>query len=148
MQNIKESRHFLPVHARRVIAARRILLAGAAVIALAGCASSAMAPQDAGATRDTALGKVLVDSKGKTLYTYDHDEPGASHCYGLCAAFWPPVAAAEGAAGPDGFSVIKRDGGSRQWAYRGRPLYTYVQDGKPGDVAGDGADGVWHAARR
>lgn len=123
------------------------LAACAAALALAACSSAAMTAQDAGITHDTALGKVLVDSQGMTVYTYDEDAPGQSHCYGLCAAFWPPVAAPAQQAGHDGFTVIARDGGALQWAYRGKPLYTYAQDDKPGDVTGDGADGVWHAAK-
>jgi len=125
-----------------------LLVAGAAAVALAACSSSAMTSQQAGMTQETALGKVLVDSKGMTVYTYDKDAPGESHCYGLCATFWPPVTAPAQSSAPDGFSVIKREGGSLQWAYQGKPLYTYVSDSKVGDVAGDGVDGVWHAALR
>jgi predicted lipoprotein with Yx(FWY)xxD motif len=44
--------------------------------------------------------------------------------------------------------VIVRDDGSRQWAYKGKPLYLWVKDHKPGDTTGDGFRGVWHVARQ
>jgi predicted lipoprotein with Yx(FWY)xxD motif len=106
-----------------------------------------MAPGGPGTTGDTSLGKVLTDAKGLTLYTYDKDEPGKSNCTGLCAVAWPPVTAPEGASATAGFTVIERGSGTRQWAYKGRPLYTYVFDMSPGDVKGDGDDGVWHVAK-
>ena len=49
-------------------------------------------------------------------------------------------------AGQGGWSVIMRDDGSRQWAYRGKPLYAWIKDQKPGDRTGDGVLHVWHVA--
>jgi len=46
------------------------------------------------------------------------------------------------------WSVIAREDGSKQWAYKGKPLYLWVKDHKPGDATGDGFRGVWHVARR
>jgi len=135
---------------RRTLRALRPCKPLATVLALgvlSACASSTMMAGQAGMTHDTSLGKVLVDSTGMTLYTYDKDEPGRSHCNGLCATFWPPVSARADVAQPNGFNVITRDSGARQWTYHGDPLYTYVKDNKPGDVVGDGVDGVWHAAK-
>ena len=46
------------------------------------------------------------------------------------------------------YTAITREDGSKQWAYKGRPLYYWAQDAKPGDKSGDGKlDGQWHAAQ-
>jgi len=111
---------------------------------LAGCTTPTIATEELGKTRDTSVGLILVDSKGMTIYTYDEDEPGKSNCTGMCAVFWPPVEAAQGASPSGKFTLVGRGDGSQQWAYDGMPLYGYVRDERPGDVAGDGADGVWH----
>jgi predicted lipoprotein with Yx(FWY)xxD motif len=91
-------------------------------------------------------GQVLADTAGRTLYTYDRDpKPGASSCNAACAEDWQPVAAAW-LANPSGdWSVIGRDDGGKQWAYKGKPLYTYSGDHKAGEINGDGHDGAWHA---
>ena len=103
---------------------------------------------DPAAVADTAKGKTLVDAKGMTLYTFDKDTDGKSACNGPCAVNWPPLAAAAGAAAMGSWSVVTRDDGGRQWAYKGKPLYTWVKDGKPGDVTGDGfLNGAWHVAQ-
>lgn len=117
------------------------------VCLVVGCAAPTIATQDLGTTRETAAGRVLVDSTGMTLYTYDKDAPGKSNCTGMCAVFWPPAEAAPGSTPSGDFSLVDRDQGSRQWAYNGMPLYGYIRDDKPGDVAGDNADGVWHVVR-
>lgn len=96
---------------------------------------------------DTAKGKVLADSKGMTLYTFDRDASGKSNCNGQCAQNWPPLMAAANAAPSGNWTVVTRDDGSKQWAYKGKPLYTWVKDEKPGDVTGDGVNNVWHLAQ-
>jgi len=87
---------------------------------------------------------VLVDAKGMTVYTFDKDSGGKSACSASCASNWPPVPAdsAEPAAP---YSAITREDGSKQLAYKGKPLYTFIKDTKPGDKAGDKAMNVWHA---
>ncbi len=116
----------------------RALLAGAA-LALSGLAYAA----------EPAMEKdgMLVDSNGMTLYTYDKDAMNKSNCNDSCAGHWPPLMAAAGAKDNDDWTVIKRDDGSMQWAYYGKPLYTYVDDKKAGDMTGDGKGGVWHVAK-
>ncbi|MGE7991450.1 COG4315 family predicted lipoprotein [Pseudomonas sp. NPDC089554] len=96
---------------------------------------------------DTALGKVLVDSKGMTLYTFAKDSAGKSACNGPCAQNWPPLAAGAYAKDGDGYSVITRDDGSKQWAYKDLPLYGWVKDSKPGDTTGEGVGQAWHVAK-
>ncbi len=125
----------------------RVATAGIALAVLAACASPTLRSDQLGMIRDTRIGAVLTDAAGMTLYTYDKDEAGKSHCTGVCAVAWPPVTAPEGATARDGFTIIARPGGEHQWAYRGQPLYTYRWDREPGDVGGDGVDAVWHAAR-
>lgn len=114
-------------------------LAGGALVALLGQAQAA----------EPAMVKdgMLVDARGMTLYTYDKDSLGKSMCNGACASNWPPLAAGAGAEGGDDWSVLQRDDGSWQWAYYGKPLYTFAQDQKPGDTLGDGKLDMWHIAR-
>jgi predicted lipoprotein with Yx(FWY)xxD motif len=45
------------------------------------------------------------------------------------------------------YSIVTRDDGSKQWAYKGKPLYLWVKDQKPGDMTGDGVNNVWHTAK-
>jgi predicted lipoprotein with Yx(FWY)xxD motif len=95
----------------------------------------------------TAIGTVLTDSAGMTLYTYDKDEGGKSMCNGPCASNWPPLMADAGAQPTGEYTVITRDDGSKQWAYDGKPLYTWTKDAKPGDTTGNGVNNVWHVAK-
>lgn len=95
----------------------------------------------------TDKGPTLVDAKGMTLYVFDKDTPGRSACNAACADNWPAVRADAGFPAHDDWSVVVRDDGGRQWAYRGRPLYRWIKDAKPGDVTGDGLlGGAWHVA--
>jgi predicted lipoprotein with Yx(FWY)xxD motif len=118
------------------------LFAAAAVLA-AGCASTMSA-----APAKTADG-VLVGANGMTLYTFDKDAAGSgkSVCNGPCAQNWPPLAATAGAAASGDWVAIARDDGSKQWAYKGKPVYFWAKDQKPGDRTGDGVNGVWRLAR-
>jgi predicted lipoprotein with Yx(FWY)xxD motif len=88
---------------------------------------------------------MLVDSKGMTVYTFDKDtaNSGKSACTGGCAKNWPPVPAGD-AAPAEPYSVVTRDDGTRQLAYKGKPLYTFGKDKKPGDKAGNKAMNAWH----
>ena len=89
---------------------------------------------------------VLADAKGMTLYTYGKDEPGKSNCNGLCAHFWPPLTAPADAQPVSEWTVITRKDGSKQWAYKEKPLYTYDKDKKSGETKGEGSGNVWHQA--
>lgn len=90
---------------------------------------------------------VWVDAKGMTLYTFDKDAGGKSTCNGPCAANWPPLMAGADAKASGDWTVITRDDGSKQWAYKGKPLYAWTKDSKPGDMTGDNFNNVWHAAK-
>jgi predicted lipoprotein with Yx(FWY)xxD motif len=96
---------------------------------------------------DTSKGKTLVDADGMTLYVFDRDStPGESACNGKCAVNWPPFAASADAKATGDWTVILRGDGLIQWAYKGKPLYKWMDDHKPGDVDGDGRNNVWHIA--
>jgi predicted lipoprotein with Yx(FWY)xxD motif len=98
---------------------------------------------------NTSLGDTLVNPDGMTLYTFINDTtPGKSACNGACAGNWPPLAATAAAQAEGNYSLVTRNDGSLQWAYKGKPLYTFVKDTKPGDVAGEGfLNGAWHVAK-
>jgi predicted lipoprotein with Yx(FWY)xxD motif len=96
---------------------------------------------------DTSKGKVLVDAKGMTLYTWDRDTtPGKSSCNDQCAINWPPLLASADAKASGNYTVVARDDGKKQWAYKGKPLYYWKDDKHAGDVEGDnrGNPPVWH----
>ncbi len=95
----------------------------------------------------TAMGPVLTDAKGMTLYVFDKDTAGKSACNGPCATNWPPLMAPASAKPMGKYTVVTRDDGFRQWAYDGKPLYTWAKDTKPGDTTGDGVNNVWHVAK-
>jgi predicted lipoprotein with Yx(FWY)xxD motif len=113
------------------------------VVALSvGCAGMTSAPTPAKVS-DGAF----TNSSGMTLYTFDKDAGGKSACNGSCAANWPPLMARDGAKANGDWSIVARDDGGKQWAYKGKPLYTWAKDQKPGDRTGDGVNNVWHVAR-
>lgn len=120
-------------------------LAYAAVLAVLATGSAYAA--DPAMTATTAKGPALVDSKGMTLYVFDKDPAGGSACYDACAQNWPPLIAAGDAKAGGAFTLIERTGGGKQWAYKGKPLYRWVKDAKPGDTTGDGFRGIWHIAK-
>lgn len=96
----------------------------------------------------TAIGPVLADAKGLTLYWYAKDTTMTSACTGSCATAWPPLhgtpAAAMGVHLVGKFGTIKRANGMLQATYKGHPLYTYAADSAPGQTKGNGLGGIWH----
>ena len=91
-------------------------------------------------------GGVLTNQEGMTLYTFDKDTEGKSACNGPCAANWPPLMASDDAKASGSYGIVVRDDGKKQWTYKGKPLYTWIKDQKPGDKSGDGVNNVWHTA--
>lgn len=117
--------------------------AATAVLAvLAGYSSIAAAEMPAKVTDG-----MLTTSAGMTLYTYDNDNGGKSACNGPCATNWPPLLAQDADHGSGDYSIVMRDDGKKQWAYKGKPLYQWANDKKPGDKTGDGVKNVWHIAK-
>lgn len=156
------------------------LLALVAVLAVAGCGSSSnsesggaygggessatTAASPPGAESGAAVltvssaqkvGPVLVDAKGLTVYDFRKDKGTTSSCYGACAASWPPVlsegapTAGEGATASK-LGTTERKDGTTQVTYAGHPLYTFVEDRKPGEANGNGISafgGQWFALK-
>jgi predicted lipoprotein with Yx(FWY)xxD motif len=147
-----------------------IRLAGMATLlltalALAGCGGSSNSsgsnalPTTAGGQRATLgvansdVGKILVDSQGRTLYLFGKDSGSKSACTGACASEWPPLRAngkpTEGSGATASLvATTARPDGTSQVTYSGHPLYRFVGDKKAGDTNGVGLNafgGVWSA---
>ena len=94
---------------------------------------------------------ILVNSSGRTLYHLSVEHKGHFICVDkTCLSFWHPLLVSKGTkpTGRVALTTVRRPDGTLQVAYRGEPLYTFVQDRKRGDVKGEGFKdvGVWHAA--
>ncbi len=153
---------------------RYVAVAAVAAFALAACSSSAKTaspstnpttttaaeaptsppPTTGGATTislTTHPGfaeKIMVDSKGMTLYEDEKDKPGKPACTGGCLTAWPAVVApAAPTYGPglkaSTFSVVTLADGTKQLAANGFPLYTFTNDTKAGDATGQGQGGFY-----
>lgn len=124
---------------------KTLIVAIAVATTIATVAFAQMAPTKTG---ESAKGKVLTNDKGMTLYIFDKDADGKSACNGPCAANWPPLTATAGSMATGDYSIITRADDSKQWAYKGHPLYAWKKDTKPGDTTGDGLlNGAWHVAQ-
>jgi predicted lipoprotein with Yx(FWY)xxD motif len=118
---------------------------------------AATAPSEGSATVTVAmvpeLGKVIVDSDGFTLYDFHKDKGTTSSCYGGCASVWPPLTTgsapkAGGGVSASKLGMTKRKDGTTQVTFAGHPLYTYVEDSKPGEANGNDVDlfgAEWYA---
>jgi predicted lipoprotein with Yx(FWY)xxD motif len=84
------------------------------------------------------------------LYTFDNDlaRMGKSMCNDGCAKNWPPLMASASDQPRGDWTVVARDDGRRQWAYKGKPLYLWAKDQEPGDATGGRFRGVWHVAHQ
>jgi predicted lipoprotein with Yx(FWY)xxD motif len=94
--------------------------------------------------RTTSLGRVLVDSSGRTLYLFEKDKGPRSMCSGACATAWPPVMTTGKPKPGAGVTAAKlgtvSEPGGKQVLYAGHPLYTYVGDSAPGQTNGEALD--------
>jgi predicted lipoprotein with Yx(FWY)xxD motif len=129
-----------------------VLLIAAATFALAALSAfadtSAASPRQASsgafvALGKTALGTVLVDARGRTLYLFDKDKRGKSACYGACAAYWPPLLSSAKPRQGKGvraslLGLTTRTDGKRQVTYAGHPLYRFIGDKQAGQTTGEG----------
>jgi predicted lipoprotein with Yx(FWY)xxD motif len=93
---------------------------------------------------NSTLGRIVVDGSARTLYLFEKDTNGHSACYGPCATYWPPLLSkGQPVAGPGAtqslLGTIQRADGSNQVTYAGHPLYTYINDTKPGQTTGEGS---------
>jgi predicted lipoprotein with Yx(FWY)xxD motif len=94
-------------------------------------------------TGKTALGTILVDSQGRTLYLFTHDAGVTSMCSGPCATAWPPLVSPGAATATSGANAAllgtsKRADGTTQVTYNGHPLYRFVKDQTAGETNGQG----------
>jgi predicted lipoprotein with Yx(FWY)xxD motif len=98
---------------------------------------------------DSVKGNYIADFAGMTLYIFDKDTQGVSNCNDQCAQLWPPYSsgATTESVLPVNISVITRTDGSYQFAWKGMPLYYYSGDKNPGDLMGDGFNGLWHIVK-
>lgn len=132
------------------------LLTGFATLAFA--AASAMAASTHVPTiqvRSTALGKIVVNGRGRTAYEFTRDRRNRDSCATVpgCLAVWPPVTVKGNAVVGPGIKrsllgTIKLAGGVKQVTYAGHPLYTYSADTGPGQTSYVGAPefgGTWYA---
>jgi predicted lipoprotein with Yx(FWY)xxD motif len=106
-------------------------------------ASSSSGPSVTGT--NTSLGKIVVDSKGRTLYLFAKDTGMNSTCTGACASNWPPYTATSKPSGGGGvaasaISLVKRSDGTKQVTLDGHPLYYYTGDQSAGQMNGQGVD--------
>ena len=124
---------------------RRLAVATLLVLLTAVLATAQEPPRPLKQARAGDLGTILTGPNGMTLYTFITDkDDGKSTCNGSCARKWPPLAPAKDAPAPAApLSVITRDDGSKQYAYKGKPLYYYNEDTKPGDTTGQNAGKAW-----
>jgi predicted lipoprotein with Yx(FWY)xxD motif len=146
------------------------LLAGATglllgALAVAGCGSgggsnakSPSPPKTANGQSATVgvanenVGKILVDSRGRTLYLFKRDSGMKSTCTGACAVEWPPLRATGKPTVGDGanasiVATSARSDGKAQVTYNGHPLYLFSADQKAGDTNGQGVNafgGLWY----
>jgi predicted lipoprotein with Yx(FWY)xxD motif len=145
-------------------------LAGATAVvvgalAAAGCGSSGGSdanspgpPKNANGQSATVgvanenVGKILVDSQGRTLYLFERDSGTKSACTGACAVEWPPLRATGkptvgGGANASIVATSDRSDGKPQVTYNGHPLYLFSADQKAGDTNGQGVNafgGLWY----
>ena len=92
---------------------------------------------------NSRLGRILVDSAGRTLYLFKADSRSKSACSGACATAWPPLSTSGKPTAGTGLTASKlgtitRSGGQRQVTYNGHPLYLFIKDKKPGQLTGQG----------
>ena len=130
-----------------VLALTTVVAAAVAALAFAGGTSHGAKLHIA----RTKLGRILVDSRGITLYDFVKDKGKTSVCYGACAALWPPlITHGKPVAGPGVHASLlgttKRKDGKLEVTYGGHPLYYFVADRKPGQATGQGVNqfgGPW-----
>jgi predicted lipoprotein with Yx(FWY)xxD motif len=136
-----------------------IALVAAAVLVVAAQADTSSRSRAHGATgarvglRKTALGTILVDSRGRTLYLFEKDSKGMSMCNSACVSYWPPLTSHGTAHAGKGvhqslLGLTPAHNGLRQVTYAGHPLYTFVGDKHAGQTTGEGLNNFgagWYA---
>jgi predicted lipoprotein with Yx(FWY)xxD motif len=115
------------------------------LVAVLLAASAAASAQPIPASR--SADGTLTNPAGMTLYVFDRDSDSKSACNGPCTTHWPPLLVV-GDGRPSGdWTIIVREDGAKQWAFKGKPLYTWSKDTRAGDKTGDGVNNIWHVAK-
>jgi predicted lipoprotein with Yx(FWY)xxD motif len=135
------------------IALGTVLLLAAAAQAAGSSHARTRATGAVVALRKTALGTILVDAHGHTLYLFEKDRNGVSTCTSACAKYWPPLTSHGTPRAGKGvhqslLRLARSRNGTRQMTYAGHPLYTFVGDKRAGQTAGEGLDNFgaeWYA---
>jgi predicted lipoprotein with Yx(FWY)xxD motif len=146
---LAEWRRTRPVAGRRVGDMRlaRVLALAVLVLAAAFLTTAAAAATRSGAVvklGQSSLGRILVDSHGRTLYLWAHDKHQKSTCYGACAVYWPALTTKKGKPKAIGgarktlLGTTRRRDGRTQVTYRGHPLYQFAGDTAAGQTSGAG----------
>ena len=143
---------FAPPSRIRKLRLFALLMAVLTAVFAIGIATPANAADTSGLkTAENALGTIVTNAEGMTLYMFDRDvkDSGESNCNGNCATIWPPATttsdtpAVEGVTGTVG--TITRADGSKQITLNGYPLYTFNQDAAAGETKGQGVNNIWWA---
>ena len=145
----------LPTIPRPRLYPLRIVLLTMAALALVVATEATAAQPSKRVVREmenTTLGRtVLTTLKGKTLYSLSVETNGKFTCTGTCLASWKPLLVPKGVKpkGPVKLGIVMRPNDKTQVTYKGRPLYRFNGDVKPGEANGEGIKdvGTWHAAK-
>jgi predicted lipoprotein with Yx(FWY)xxD motif len=137
---------------RRALAGTAVLVAAAFLAAGVGGALAASRMHVVSSRTNAGLHeRVLVNAKGRTLYSLSVERHGKFVCTGSCLGFWTPLHVPKGTTptGAPHLGTISRPGSRSkvQVTFRGGPLYTFYGDSKAGDANGNGFKdvGTWHA---
>jgi predicted lipoprotein with Yx(FWY)xxD motif len=125
-----------------------------AALALVGAGVALAAAVTVNSAKNPTLGKIVVNSRGFTLYHNTKEKKGLIKCTGSCTAVWPPLIVGKPAPVKAGHGInlaklgkIKRPDGRFQVTYYGQPLYRYAPDTKAGQIGGEGIGGIWFALK-
>jgi len=109
-----------------------ILIAIVLTAAVAGLSRAAAATQSSTtvSSATSKLGRILADSRGRTLYLFENDKRGHSSCAGACATYWPPLLKKGALTAGTGvraklLGTTKRKNGTLQVTYAGHPLHDF-----------------------
>jgi predicted lipoprotein with Yx(FWY)xxD motif len=137
----RENTHMKNSLSRLALASAALMLPIVAASPATSFATTASAQPAKVALSRSALGSILVDSQGRTLYLFEKDKRGRSACASTCATYWPPLlthgkpAAGQGIKGSL-LGITHRAGRVAQVTYAGHPLYRFVQDTRAGQTKG------------
>jgi predicted lipoprotein with Yx(FWY)xxD motif len=138
--------HVQPGQFQEILMHQNKILASVIVVAIIGGESVLAA--DVNPPFVMTRNGIFTDTKGMTLYIADNDRrANVSSCYDNCVHNWPAFGAPDDARDIGEWKVIIRDDGTKQWAYKGKPLYYFILDAAAGDKKGDSIGNIWHIAK-